>query len=334
LYGFISAAGWVGPLLELLAGGQRDAFMQVILGHGYYTLAMQVSVIGWALICAKWIGLPRKRAGLPRLAHGILRYAWLVSTLLIWVAFGERSSILAVIFVPFSFYFTIVPIRSESARRKRRLAVAWVILAIVCFVAIAGPIGLLMKGKDFSVSGATAMSISAWDSFEFTIAAQHDIGLGGLYWGRTYVGDLVYTWLPRAIFPQKPERYGVILIQDRIAPGLMENVGATFPPGILAEAYANFWYFGVFLVPMFLAVVFRAVYYRLEQRDWFWLIQVALLFPLIASFRSLGWNIAALAANVAMVGTVALSCAMVLNVTQMLENLPAYPAGRSDLEIT
>jgi hypothetical protein len=327
LYGFISAAGWAGPILELLAGGQRDAFMAVILGHGYYTLAMQVSVVGWALICAKWIGLPRIRSGLRRLAHSVLRYAWLLSTLVIWVVFGERSSMLAVIFVPFAFYFTIAPTDSEMARRKRRIATVWVLVGVLCFVAVAGPIGLLMKGKEFTFAGAAAMAISAWDSLEFTVAAQHYIGLGGVYWGRTYIGDLVYSWLPRAAFPWKPERYGVILVQDRIAPELMDNVGATFPPGILAEAYANFWYFGVFLVPMGLAFVFRGFYYRLEERDWFWLIQLALLFPLIASFRSVGWNAAALAVNLLIVGIVASFCSAMLSLRRALTALPAYPTG-------
>ena len=47
---------------------------------------------------------------------------------------------------------------------------------------------------------------------------------------------------------------------------------------------------------MGLAVVSKALYYRLlKKHDWFWLVQMALLFPLIASFRSVGWTAAALA---------------------------------------
>ena len=76
-YGFVSAAGWAGTLLELFSGGERDAFMQVILGHGYYTFAMQLSLLGWVMICAKWIAFPRRRSGLRKAVHALVTL-WLV----------------------------------------------------------------------------------------------------------------------------------------------------------------------------------------------------------------------------------------------------------------
>jgi hypothetical protein len=326
LYGFVRTAGWSGPVLELLAGGQRDAFMQVILGHGYFTLAMQLSIVGWALICAKWVGLPRRRTGMRRVLHALLRSNWFVGTLLIWVAFGERLSILAVVFIPLAFRFTIPHFDSAAARRERQRAAVWALAGVLIFVAIAGPIGLMMKGKDVDASGIVAMAISAWDSFEFTVAAQHSVGTANLAWGSTYLSDFVYTWLPRAVFPWKPERYGAVVIQDRIAPDLRDSVGATFPSGLLVEAYANFWYFGVFLVPMGLAIVFRAIYHRLQAQDWFWIVQMALLFPMLASFRSIGWAGAALTANLVVVGSVVLACSWASGLHRALRNLPAFPA--------
>jgi hypothetical protein len=326
LYGFVRTAGWSGPLLELLAGGQRDAFMQVILGHGYFTLAMQLSIVGWALICAKWVGMPRRRTGTRRVLHAVLRSGWLVGTLLIWIAFGERASILAVVFIPIAFRFTIPPFDSAAARRQRRRAAVWALAGVLTFAAVAGPIGLMMKGKDVDATGVVAMAISAWDSFEFTVAAQNFVGIAHLAWGSTYLGDFVYTWLPRAVFPWKPERYGAVVIQDRVAPDLRDSVGATFPSGFLVEAYANFWYFGVFLVPMGLAIVFRAIYHRLQAQDWFWIVQTALLFPMLASFRSIGWAGAALTANLVVVGSVVLACSWASGLQRALRNLPAFPA--------
>ncbi len=324
LYGFVKTAGWTGTVLELLSGGQRDAFMQVILGHGYFTLAMQLSIVGWALICARWMGLPRPRTGARRLLHRAFQSGWLAGTLAIWIAFGERVSILSVLFIPLAFRFALVPLDSE-ARRKRRRAAIPAVAAFVCFGAIAGPVGLLMKGKEVNATGTVAMAISAWDGFEFTVAAQRDIRAGDLHWGSTYFGDLVYTWLLRAGFPWKPERYGALLVQDLVAPDLKDNVGATFPTGFLVEAYANFWYFGVFLVPLALAIVFRILYHRIEGRDWFWLVQAALLFPSLASFRSLGWAGAALEANFAVVGLVVLACSGAVRLNLAVRNLALFP---------
>jgi len=328
LYGFVSAAGWTGTLLELFSGGERDAFMQVILGHGYYTFAMQLSLLGWVMICATWIAFPRRRSRLGKAAHALVRYGWFLCTLLIWLGLGERASIVTVLFVPIALYFTMSSNDSEATRQKRRNAIILTVGAVVVFTCVAGPIGLLMKGKEVSVPGMAAMAISAWDSFEFTIAAQSYVHFSDLFWGRTYVSDLVFTWLPRAAFPWKPERYGAVLVQDKLAPDFIDNVGATFPTGFLVEAYANFWYLGVFLVPMGLAVVSKALYYRLlKKHDWFWLVQMALLFPLIASFRSVGWTAAALLANVAVTGFVVFVCYGMKSMNMALRSLPLESAS-------
>jgi hypothetical protein len=56
---------------------------------------------------------------------------------------------------------------------------------------------------------------------------------------------MVYTWLPRAIFPWKPARYGNEIVQDMVEPEFIDSEGATFPPGILVEAFCNFGYPGL-----------------------------------------------------------------------------------------
>lgn len=323
LQGFVSASGWSGPILALLTGEQRDAFMEVILGRGYLTLAMQLSLVGWAMICAAWIAHPRHRTGLNRLGHASLRMAWFCATLLIWVAFGERSSIMTVLFIPMALYVTLSPMRTLEGRRTFRRAVVFLVLVVVLFAAVAGPIGLAMKGKEISVPGIISMSISAWDAFEFTVAAQNYIKVPDLKLGTTYAEDILYTWLPRLLFPSKPERYGAVTVQDMVAPDLVLNYGATFPTGILVEAYANFWYVGVFFVPLLLAYLFRLLRDRVLDVNWFWIMQAVLLFPLLASFRSLGWVLAAVIANCIVVALITSACRMVAWFGSAAHNLPA-----------
>ncbi|HKM66369.1 MAG TPA: hypothetical protein VJX70_04315 [Candidatus Acidoferrum sp.] len=306
LWGFIHDTGWSGSVLELLTGFQRDTFLGVIFGHGYWTFAMQLSIVGWALMCAQWIAYPNAWRGWRRVAFAMWRYAWLIISVLVWVAFGERSAILTVIFVPFAIFVTVKSLGTNKVGQNILPRRAW-ILALL-FMIIAGPVGLLMKQKEVTTSAIVGMAISAWDSMEFTVAANDQLGFRDLFWGRSYVSDILYTWYPRTLFPNKPERYGAVLLQDRLAPDLMEFPNATFPPGILVEAYANFWYVGLFVVPLLLAVFCRAVYFRIQARDVFWIVQMALFFPQLASFRSLGWEFAALFANLLVLALVIVLC--------------------------
>jgi hypothetical protein len=288
LVGFIREAGWQGTLFELLTGTHRDIFLEQESGHGYYTLAMFLSVVGWTLICVKWIAFPVARTGWRRIATTLWRVCCAMAALLIWVAFGERSSMIAVIFIPFALH---VSLRQET----RATLLKWAPILAFLFVMVAGPIGVLMKNRVVNPPQIINMATSTWDSMEYSVAAAQHYPTRGLFWGESYASDIVYTWYPRPLFPKKPSRYGIILIQDYMAPGLREFPG-TFPVGLLVEAFANFWYAGLFLVPLLLAIAYRAVYWKLRSGNLFWTVLIAMLFQQLASFRGLGSVVATMEA--------------------------------------
>jgi hypothetical protein len=118
--------------------------------------------------------------------------------------------------------------------------------------------------------------------------------------GTSYVEDALYTSIPRMWFPDKPERYGIYTVQDRIIPELRDMNG-TFPPGILNEAYVNFG-LAYFIVPVPLAWVFHGLYRRTIAGQLFWIVQVMMLFPVLMTFRSLGSQIAQMLLNAILVG--------------------------------
>jgi len=326
--GFVREAGWSGPLLELLSGTSRDEFLKVIQGHGYFTFAMQLSIVGWGMICIRWIGFAVQKHGLRRFGQILLRLSWMLATLAVWLCFGERASIITVLFVPIALYFVLTTGETAQQQRARQRMKWLVVIVIIATILVAGPIGLLMKGKEVDPVGIVGMSISAWDAFEFTIAAQQYIHLGDVHLGSTYLGDVFYTWLPRTWFPDKPERYGAVTVQDMVAPDLVENVGATFPTGYLVEAFANFWYFGLLLVPMLYAFVAHAVAERLRQKDWFWILQVVILFPALGSFRSLGWVIAAAMAYTTVFLLAVITCRLLLFFRSALAGMAVPSNGR------
>jgi len=174
LYGFVSEAGWIGPLFELLQGHQRDAFMQVILGHGLYTFGLQLSLIGWALICTKWIGYSKNTYGVSAIFRRALQLAWFLLTLSLWVAYGERSAILAVFFVPFALWLALGNANDTTRRREThmRKATAILVLFAILFIAIAGPIGLYFKGMEVTPAAVVSMAVSALYNFDLTMMAQ------------------------------------------------------------------------------------------------------------------------------------------------------------------
>jgi len=299
MHGFIAAVGWTGSLLLLLQGGQRGEFTAAILGNGLFTFAAQLSLVGWGLICAYWTAAPLPSDTRGRLIRRITQAIWFLLTAAIWVAFGERSSLLVVLFVPVALRYTLQRKLGDSGELPpagvpvRKILIG---LAAGGFL-VAGPIGLAFKGIEGSPAAAISLSISAWDSFEFTVLAQRDLRFHDLAWGSTYFQDLYYTWLPRSLFPSKPERYGIMVIQDRLASELLDNEGATFPPGILVEAFANFGYVGLFLIPLIIGMFCQALYLRLYRNDVYWIVLLSFLFASLASFRGFGGFVALLMAN-------------------------------------
>ncbi len=100
----------------------------------------------------------------------------------------------------------------------------------------------------------------SFDGFEFLVIAFQQAPQ--MYLGRTYVEDLLITFLPRALFPSKPVVYGTLSLQEDFLPGIFEDASfnATFPPGLLAEGFANFGPAGILVAPFAAGVLWRAIY--------------------------------------------------------------------------
>jgi len=299
LRSFLSVVGWTGSMLLLLQGGQRGEFSEATFGHGNFTFAAQLSLVGWALICAYWIRTPLPRSTGGRLARRLTQLVWFLLTIAIWAAFGERSSLLSALFVPLALRYTLGQ-KTNHHEQARPLTVPLRKLLIgisVLVFLVAGPLGLIFKGTEASTATAVSLSISAWDAFEFTVLAQNDLRTRDLYYGSTYLEDVIYSWLPRSVFPSKPQRYGIVVIQDKLAPELQDNEGATFPPGMLVEAYANFGYVGLFLIPALIGIFSHAIYFKIYRENAYWIVLLSFLFANFASFRGFGGFLALLLAN-------------------------------------
>ena len=84
-------------------------------------------------------------------------------------------------------------------------------------------------------------------------------------WGSSWVEDVFYTYLPRALFPDKPTKYGVFRVQDQVVPGLTPESGvftSSYPIGAWGEAYINFGPLGVLLTLFALGAWLKYLYVR------------------------------------------------------------------------
>ncbi|HSS97438.1 MAG TPA: O-antigen polymerase [Terriglobales bacterium] len=319
LRSFLSVVGWTGSMLLLLQGGERGEFSEATFGHGNFTFAAQLSLVGWALIFAYWVKTPLPKTTGGRLARRFTQVIWFLLTVTIWAAFGERSTLLAVLFVPLALRYSLHQKTKDSDQARalkaplRKLVIS---ISVLVFL-VAGPLGLIFKGTEASPAAAVSLSISAWDAFEFTVLAQSDLRARDLHYGSTYLQDVFYSWLPRSLFPSKPTRYGIVVVQDQLAPELQDNEGATFPPGILVEAYSNFGYIGLFLIPLLIGIFCHALYFNIYRDNTYWIVLLSFLFANLASFRGFGGFLALLLAY----GTVLF---VVIKVALALETMRSF----------
>ncbi len=63
-----------------------------------------------------------------------------------------------------------------------------------------------------------------------------------IYYGLTILEEIFITYFPRFFWEDKPYLFGAIRITTDLFPNLedVQSIGATFPPGLLLELYANF----------------------------------------------------------------------------------------------
>lgn len=167
---------------------------------------------------------------------------------------------------------------------------------------LGGLLGLLLVGHFFGQEvtlGPLLFDIlfrlsGTFDQFELFIASLNRSE--NFFFGLTFIEDLLFTYIPRAIFPFKPEIYGSLRLQDEVMPHLFSIAGlsATYPVGIFAEAYLNFFVLGVVLVPFAFGVFLRALYERAKDpNSLYGVVLVLLLASNVGIIRSLGGTLLA-----------------------------------------
>jgi hypothetical protein len=86
--------------------------------------------------------------------------------------------------------------------------------------------------------------------------------------GNIYLEDLVFRFLPRAVFDEKPVIYGAVRLQEYFYPDSLPSSGipiATYPVSMVGESYATFRFFGAFGIPLLVGFVASRLYKSLVR---------------------------------------------------------------------
>ena len=123
---------------------------------------------------------------------------------------------------------------------------------------------------------------------------------GGHDFGLIWLQDLLYLYIPRALWTGKPQIYGAIQAQSVIFPELIPIDGipiATYPIGMFGEGYFTFGIVGVAIALAIVGTVLRRLFSSLHALRQHRPYIGALLFPVfvlqclnpLGYYRSVGW---------------------------------------------
>jgi hypothetical protein len=279
---FVQHVGWSGTFSELLLGRARNKLVENFVGQGYYTTLIEFGPLGWCLYTVRLAHLREQGRRLPRAGTIIFLFLAAFSVPLM---IGQRTGMVCVIL---SGLIAIDPrgLRGRKAGIKPRTFAMGFALVFL----IAGPLGVALKNRDLNVTNVMLTGFSAWDSYEFHLVLESHERPQVLY-GLSYLEDAGYTYLPRLWFPDKPIRYGIVRVQDEVAPDLAE-VNGTYPPGLVLEAFINFRWLGLVVVPMAIGLACGAIATYIKRGSAYWTVLGIYIFVATVGFRSLGSTIA------------------------------------------
>lgn len=247
--------------LTLSLGENRAHYSTIQVGGGQVTL-----VIGLASIFLfMGIMMTRWSNRLGRL--GVLACA---AYLILNVLVTNRSFVVTEMLIGFFVYFVLQNRKRKKVSGLNLFLGLGLIAAVGVGLSLARFIGAPPQEDETRLPlnpyvapiAYLAVTFDMSELFQETIKK---VDTAGIQWGSSWVEDVFYTYLPRAIFPDKPIKYGVFRIQDEVVPGLTPESGvftSSYPIGTWGESYINFGPIGVMVILFLLGAWLKYIYVR------------------------------------------------------------------------
>lgn len=247
----------------------RLLYLDSLLGSGYINLIDQLAsnLLMIGLLFSLWT----RRIGK-------LGFLTLVTFILVNFIITNRGIITSLFYLLIFTYFLRNYRNAVKIKPIRLIAMLGVIISLGAVIGLSRGIGAVDVPDDPDsptqqaiktfpplISGAIFLSYT----FDMGVLLEKTVQNNDPWeWGSTWYEDVVLTFLPRALFPDKPVLFGATRLQNQVAPeiyGGEVNVSATFPIGIFGEAYANFGIPGVVIILFLLGLSLKYWYSRCLQ---------------------------------------------------------------------
>lgn len=245
----LRAAGPDFSLLAATRGAYRLSSVRAAYGQGYLFVLCTLAAFAPALQVA--VALSTKTT----LDRGLAVLVLAAVLVMLVVLYSRQLMLQTIVMILVVLYF-----------RARWLSASGVVICGVVIALLGGYLGIRQRSTNVTLLSAFGFLGHTFDSSEFVPSALDRISPFGHFGGLTYIEDAVLTFMPRSFFPEKPDVFGIVRIQNHVAPDLSSwSVStATYPPGFLVEGYANFGLLGLALIGLAYGAALRIA------REWFW----------------------------------------------------------------
>jgi hypothetical protein len=280
-------------------GYNRVAYLNALFGAGHMYLfnLMAGTLLLMGLVFSSFCQRPVRLLAIAAWA------TYLIPNALVTNRFLISATLFALLFV----------VALKRMRHGERISAATVVVVLGLLAAVGVVLGLvrgLSEGLEYAEERRNPLVFLLWsfDMSEYYQSALQNIHRFDL--GRSWVEDLFLQFLPRALFPWKPQIYGAVRLQAEAMPGSVPADGvlsATYPIGMFGEGYANFGIPGLLLVGLVVGMILKLVFSRalragLVSRRPFWPLGCFCLFVLVCAntlgyLRSFGWFFSSLVFN-------------------------------------
>lgn len=246
--------------LTLNLGANRQAYLNALIGAGYINLLNGVStnLLMIGLLLSIWT----RRLGFL----GILA---LLFFLIPNVLITTRSAITSLLFLLMFAYFV------NSFRARKKIKLTWIVLLTILVVFLGSLLGSSRRGSDETedipnpIPAALQPVVYLSLTFDMEVLLEQSLhNTNEFQFGSTWFEDIVYTYMPRALVPDKPLLFGTTRAQAIVAPSITNNqidLISTFPIGIYGEAYLNFGIPGVLIILFLLGMMLKFIFNRCLQ---------------------------------------------------------------------
>jgi len=230
---------------------------------GYLRWVAQCSKVAFLLLYMAW-GSQKNSAGQPR-KFGFIRtvaLAFLAFSCSVWpIISSSRSAVVETVFAITVIY--IYERNGGSVTRFIRVGSACLVFALTVLVVMGLWRNLSQRGEVAQAPFAQTFADQTLGSGNF-MPAERTAFIMAHYGGKEYMyGSSYLTWLaepiPKSIWPDRPDISDMAsFVKGEIYQRQVLQAG--YPPGMMGEAFINFGYVGLIVVPFFIGCLLRFVY--------------------------------------------------------------------------